>query len=337
MQAYLPSIWFLLWGLLWAIYFALDGFDLGAGMLAAWLPKRERETAVRSLGPVWDGNEVWLITAGGVTFAAFPKLYATMFSSLYAPLMLVLVALILRAVAIEFSHLVESEVWKGFWINVLSVASLLVALLLGVAFGNIFQGLPFDQAGYHGTLLTLLNPYGLLTGVLFVVAFLYNGSAWLARAEDRALRERGMRLSAGLWPVFLALAALFMGATPFATELFANYLRQPLLLLLPLLAVAALVGARLFMARRQAGLTLIAGSGAVLLTVMAAVVGLYPNMFPSSLDPAMTLTAFNAASSLGTLRLMLIVTIIFLPIVLLYQIWFYKLFNGPETDEEALY
>nr|PZN36913.1 MAG: cytochrome d ubiquinol oxidase subunit II [Bacillota bacterium] len=338
-EVLLPTIWFFLWGLLWAIYFALDGFDLGAGILAG-LARRDDEQLllIRSLGPIWDGNEVWVITAGGVTFAAFPKLYATMFSSLYLPLIIILLGLVLRAVAIEFYNLDDAPGWKRFWARVLAGASLVVALLFGVAFGNIFQGVPLDAEGYKVTLLTLLNPYGLLTGVLFVLAFLYNGAAWLAhKAADEDHRQQGLALASRLWPWFFGVAGLFLVATPFATRLVENYLAAPILFIIPLAAVGLLIGSFAQIRRGQPTAALITGSLTVLVTVMAAIVGLYPDMFPSSIDPAYSVTAFNAASSPYTLRLMLLVAVIFLPVVLVYQAWAYRLFGRSRSGVEVGY
>ena len=169
----LQTIWFLLWGVLWAVYFMLDGFDLGLGTLMPVLAKNDtdRRLIYRAMGPFWDGNEVWLITAGGVTFAAFPTTYAVMFSGLYSPLMLILFALILRGVSFAFRGEVDSPRWRALWDTCLVVGSFLPALLLGVAFANIFRGLPLDAGGiYRGSLFTLLNPYGLAGGVLFLVS-----------------------------------------------------------------------------------------------------------------------------------------------------------------------
>src|SRR4030066_1804225 len=188
-------IWFILWGLLWAVYFMLDGFDLGAGMLHRFLGRNEAEKSAirRAIGPVWDGNEVWLLTAGGATFAAFPSAYASLFSSLYSALLIILFALILRGVALEFRAKGESAAWGRSWDIALFLGSLLPALLFGVAFGNIFRGLPIDSQGYQGTLLGLLNPYGLWTGVFFVALFVVHGSLWLAlkTAGDLGGRARG--------------------------------------------------------------------------------------------------------------------------------------------------
>ena len=173
--------WFILWAVLWAVYFMLDGFVLGTGMLHYFLTRNdsEKKVLINTVGPVWDGNEVWLVTAGGATFAAFPKTYALMFSYLYSALLLLLFGLIIRGVSLEFRGKINSDGWKKAWDLGIFVGSALPALLFGVAFGNIFSGLPMDAAGYHGSLLSLLNPYGLLTGALFVLMFLTHGSLYV--------------------------------------------------------------------------------------------------------------------------------------------------------------
>src|SRR6266702_7045029 len=169
----LQNLWFVLIVVLWSGYFLLEGFDFGVGMLLPFLPRAddERSAMFESIGPVWDGNEVWLVTAGGATFAAFPTTYALMFSYLYTALLLLLFALIIRGVSFEFRGKLAGEGWKGGWDAAIVIGNFLPALLFGVAFGNIFEGFPMDASGYHGSILTLLNPYGLLTGVLFVMLF----------------------------------------------------------------------------------------------------------------------------------------------------------------------
>ena len=189
----LQNLWFVLWGALWAVYFMLDGFDFGTGMLRMFLSRDEtdRRMTIAAIGPVWNGNEVWLITAGGATFAAFPATYASMFSFLYLPMLLILFSLILRGVAVEFRGKSDNAGWRAAWDWVLAVSSLSAPLVLGLGFGNIFRGLLFDAGGYHGTFGGLFNPYGLLTAVLFIVLFLQHGALWLAwRAEgDLAARS----------------------------------------------------------------------------------------------------------------------------------------------------
>src|SRR5208282_4063686 len=213
-------IWFVLWGVLWAVYFMLDGFDFGAGMLQRFLGRdnAEKRVIINSIGPVWDGNEVWLITAGGATFAAFPTTYALMFSYLYSALLLILFALIFRGVAFEFRGKADSLGWKKGWDLAIFLGSFLPSLLFGVAFGNIFQGLPMDASGYHGTLFSLLNPYGLLTGALFVLLFLQHGSLWLTLKTSGELGKRAAALSSTLWYIVLVVAAIFLVSTNFATN-----------------------------------------------------------------------------------------------------------------------
>lgn len=334
----LQVIWFALWGLLWAIYFGLGSFDLGAGMLTGLMRKDEdHHLLIGSLAPVWDGNGVWLITAGGVTFAAFPKLYAVMFSSFYLPLYLILVGLIFRALAIEFYHHMDfDKTWQKIWGIALPIGSFLVAFLFGVAFGNIFQGLLLDAQGYHGSIVSLLNPYGLLTGLLFVVAFLLNGATWMAhKSAEKVQRARADKMAKRLWPVVFVVAAGWLVYTPFATKLIDNFLAVPLLFAVPLLAVGMLVLSRLYLGKGKWLGSLLSSSCTVALTVISGVIGLFPAMFPSKIDPTATLTAYNASSSQYTLQLMLIVTLIFLPIVLVYQGWAYKLFGQAKTGSEA--
>ncbi len=333
----LETIWFVIWGVLWAVYFMLDGFDFGVGMLMPFLAKsdEEKRTLYRSLGPFWDGNEVWLVTAGGVTFAAFPLMYAVMFSSLYSALMLVLFALIIRGVSIEFRSQVESPRWRTTWDLGMFLGSLVAALLLGVAFGNIFRGIPIDGEGvYHGTLLTLLNPYGLLTGVVFVMLFLVHGAIWQAIKTEGDLHQRSLSAAKKLWPVLLVVAVIFLGATKFATQLWNNYIENPVLLAIPLVAVAGLLLTRVFLAKASCWKAWFASCLAIVSCTLFGVIGLYPNMLPSSLDPAYSITVHNAASTALTLKIMLVVVLIFVPIVIGYQTWVYLLFKDKVTKED---
>ncbi|MGD8845028.1 MAG: cytochrome d ubiquinol oxidase subunit II [Desulfobacteraceae bacterium] len=336
----LQLTWFILWGLLWAIYFMTDGFDLGIGTLYPFLGKSEndRRVMINSIGPLWDGNEVWLVTAGGVTFAAFPTVYAVMFSSLYSALMLLLFALIVRGVAFEFRGKVDSPAWRKIWDISIFTGSFLPALLFGVAFANIFRGLPIDANGlYHGNLLTLLNPYGLLGGALFVLLFMIHGAIWLAVKSQGELHDRALATANNFWPVLLVVAVTFLVASFFATRLYDNYLAHPALFVVILATVAALLGIKMFL-KKQALFKAWFASG---LTIVGAtfygVLGLYPNMFPSSLDPKFSLTAHNASASPLTLKIMLLVVLIFVPVVLVYQAWAYKTFSGKVTEKELAY
>ncbi len=332
----LETIWFLVWGLLWGIYFMLDGFDLGLGTLLPFVAKSDldRRIVYQSMLPLWDGNEVWLITAGGVTFAAFPTTYAVMFSTLYTPLLFILFALIIRAVSFEFRAQIDSKAWKSLWDGGLFVGSFLPALLFGVAFANMFQGIPFDEKHvFHGSLLTMLNPYGISGGVFFVVLFLLHGSLWLAIKTEGALHDRAARTASAMWIVVLVVAVLFLIHTWFATTLYRNYLNTPLLFVIPLVTVVALLLTKVFIAGRAWWRAWFASGLTILTATLFGVVGMYPNTFPSSLNPAYSLTAFNSSSSPMTLGIMLVVALIFVPLVIAYQWWAYHLFRDKVTHE----
>ena len=330
-------IWFALWGLLWAVYFMLDGFDLGSGILHIFLGKNdtERRIIINTLGPVWDGNEVWLITAGGATFAAFPTTYAYMFSWLYTPLLIILFALICRGVSFEFRSKVDNEKWKNSWDVIITISSFVASLLFGVAFGNIFMGLPIDSDGYHGNLVTLLNAYGLLTGLLFLLLFLLHGSLWLSIKTTNDLSLKAKNLSKKLWILLLIVAVLFLIATYFYTNLYDNYLKYPIWLIVPVAAVLSLLFTRIFM--KKCFISAFFSSCVTILTIVfTGIIGLFPNMIPSSISPEHSLTIYNSSSSLYTLKIMTIVIVIFVPIILIYQIWNYIVFSKPVTKEEVL-
>jgi cytochrome bd ubiquinol oxidase subunit II len=336
----LETLWFILWGLLWALYFMLDGFDLGLGTLMPFLARNDEERRIiyNSMGPLWDGNEVWLLTAGGVTFAAFPKTYAVMFSSFYSALMLILFALILRGVSFEFRGKIEHSGWKRIWDTCLVLGSFLPALLFGVAFANIFKGIPFDQDGiYHGTLLTLLNGYGLLGGFLFLLLFLVHGCLWLAIKSEGDLEERSGTLAKKLWAALLCVAVAFLAASTVATTLYDNYLRNPLLFIIPLAAVAGLILTRLFIGWKAWWKAWFASAATIVATTFFGVAGLYPRLFPSSIDPSFSLTIHNSSSTPLTLGIMCGVALTFVPIVIIYQAWVYNLFKHKIKSEDVIY
>lgn len=331
-------LWFILWGVLWAVYFMLDGFDFGAGMLQRFLGRdnAEKRVIINSIGPVWDGNEVWLITAGGATFAAFPTTYALMFSYLYSALLLILFALIFRGVAFEFRGKGGSPAWENSWDAAIFLGSFLPALLFGVAFGNIFEGLPMDGSGYHGTLFTLLNPYGLLTGVFFVLLFIEHGALWLAVKTKGDISVKAGKLSNRVWFPLLVVAVAFLIFTYFATRLYANYLDNVMLLAVPVLAVLALLGIKVFGVKRQYLAAFYASCVTIVMVVFTGVIGLYPNLIPSSIDPNYSLTIFNSSSSIYTLKIMTVVALIFVPVVIAYQVWIYWIFRHPIAADEIL-
>jgi len=337
-------IWFVLWGVLWGVYFMLDGFVLGTGFMSGFLAKNdtERRVLINTVGPVWDGNEVWLVTAGGVTFAAFPTTYALMFSNLYTALLLLLFALIVRGVSFEFRGKMDSTGWKSGWDIAITISSFLPALLFGVAFGNIFKGIPmrndFATAtfGYDGSLLTLLNPYGLLTGILFVMLFAVHGSLYAAIKTTGGLSDRAAKMANKLWLPLLVVAVAFLGYSYPATGLYSNYLASPLLAVIPLVAVVSLLMVKLFASKGRLHMAFLFSCLTIAFVCFTGVAGLFPNLIPSSLDPLSNLTIYNSSSSPYTLKLMAGVALIFVPIVISYKIWVYRIFRGRVTDEEVL-
>ncbi|HEY3308616.1 MAG TPA: cytochrome d ubiquinol oxidase subunit II [Desulfuromonadaceae bacterium] len=338
----LQITWFVLWGILWSVYFMLDGFVLGTGFMSGFLAKSdiERRVLINTVGPIWDGNEVWLITAGGATFAAFPTTYALMFSNMYSALLLLLFALIVRGVAFEFRGKLNNPTWKKGWDIAISVCSFLPALLFGVAFGNIFKGLPMHNDfailsfSYEGGLLSLLNPYGLLTGVLFVMLFALHGCLYIAIKTTGNLAFRSSELAKKLWLPVLLVAVAFLGYTYPATRLYNNYFKVPLLLIIPAIAVTSLLLVRVFAGRNNFYKAFIFSCLTIVFVVFTGITGLFPNLIPSNIDLDSSLTIYNSSSSPYTLKVMTIVAFIFLPIIIAYKTWVYRIFRARITSED---
>lgn len=333
----LQIIWFLLWGLLWAVYFILDGFDLGMGTLLPLIAKTddERRTIFNAAGPFWDGNEVWLITAGGVTFAAFPLAYAVMFSALYAPLLILLFALIFRAVSFEFRNKINHPQWRSLWDGFQFLGSFVPALLLGVAFANLFQGIPINENGvYMGNLFSLLNLYGLAGGIFFVIMFALHGAIWLGIRAEGVMHDRALTAAKALWPILAALAVIFLIASAQYTPLYNNYLATPALMIIPILAVALLFLLRFLLAGGMLWASFAASAGFILFVTFFGVIGMFPAIIPSNIDPAFSVTVAKAASSQLTLTIMLVVALICVPVVIGYQSWVYYIFSHKVTQKE---
>ncbi|MDR1043497.1 MAG: cytochrome d ubiquinol oxidase subunit II [Candidatus Adiutrix sp.] len=325
---YLGDVWFIVWGLLWGIYFALDGYDFGIGLLAPVIGLSRTESAAmhQATGPFWDGNEVWLITAGGVTFAAFPVAYAVLFSSLYTPLMLLLLALILRGAAAEFRHQFQDGRWLFFWDLTLAGCGFLAALLLGVAFSNIFRGLPLDaDQVFQGNILNLLHPYALLGGLLFVLMFVYHGAVYLAEWVTGDLSVKAALAAKLSWPAFMLCFLLYVILTFFWVGFWDRYLASPLMFCLPVACLAAFLasGWQLYLTGHLKKAFLYNGLGIICLA-LTGVMGIYPNLIPSRLDPLGAVTIAKAASSPKVLLIMLVVAIIFVPAVIAYQWWAHR-------------
>ncbi|MER7442871.1 cytochrome d ubiquinol oxidase subunit II [Micromonospora avicenniae] len=319
----LTTIWFLLIAVLFTGYFILEGFDFGVGMLLPVLGRddRERRVLINTIGPVWDGNEVWLITAGGAMFAAFPEWYATMFSGLYLPLLLILLALIARGVAFEYRHKRPEPSWKRRWDAAIFFGSLVPAVLWGVAFANILRGVPLDaQHEYVGGLLDLLNPYALLGGVTTAALFLTHGAVFIALKTVGEVRERAGKLAVRVGAVTALLAVAFLAWT-------LGIRSSTLAVALAAAAAFALLGALAAARARREGWAFTGTAAAIGLAVATLFAALFPNVLPSTLDAAGTLTATNAASTPYTLKIMSWIAVVFTPIVLAYQGWTYWVFR----------
>lgn len=324
----LNILWFILVAVLYIGFFVLEGFDFGVGMLLPFVGKNdtERRMVINAIGPHWDGNEVWLLTAGGATFAAFPHWYATMFSGFYLALFLLLLGLIIRGVAFEYRSKNESARWRNNWDWVIFVGSFLPALLLGVAFANLVRGLPIDaNMVYTGGFWYLLNPYSLLGGVVAVMLFLLHGAFFINLKTTGELKERAHNLARKLWLWTTVIFFAFVVWTYFATDILEHLGVNPGVV--PLTAAIAILLAGYFSRRGQTGWAFGMTSATIAFTVVTLFMILFPRVMISTLNPEWSLTIYTAASSQYTLRVMTIVAIIFLPFVLGYQAWSYWAFR----------
>jgi cytochrome d ubiquinol oxidase subunit II len=328
----LNELWFILIAVLFIGFFFLEGFDYGVGILLPFVSKTdtERRVVVNSIGPVWDANEVWLLTAGGAMFAAFPHWYATMFSGFYLPLFLILMGLIVRGVAFEFRSKVEDERWRRTWDYAIFIGSLLPAILFGVAFANIVRGLAIDASmNYVGSFFDLLNPYALLGGLVTLALFVLHGALFLELKVGDPIRQRIQALLRPAWAAALVLTVLFVAFSAVDTPMFTNVNAVQALALLT--AVVTLVAAGFCVFRRRYGLAFIANGLTIVAVVVLLFSSLFPNVMPSSIDPAFSLTVYNASSTPYTLSIMTGIALFFVPLVLLYQGWTYWVFRKRVT------
>jgi cytochrome d ubiquinol oxidase subunit II len=326
----LQAIWFLLISVLWLGYFVLEGFDFGVGMLirTAGRTQAERRAVLHSIGPVWDGNEVWLLVAGGATFAAFPQWYATLFSGFYLALFLILVALIVRNVAFEFWGKGDSEQWRTRWEWAMIVGSFLPALLWGVGWANIVHGVPIDARGeYTGTLFTLLNPYALLGGLATLTLFLTHGAIFLSLRTTGEVEQRARAVAARVAPVAAAIVIAFLAWT------LVNQDGVELLSAICAAAAAILVVAAAAMVGRPAR-AFVATCGTIVALFVALFADLFPHAMISTTNAAFSLTLNEAASSHYTLSVMTVVAVLLVPFVLLYQGWTYWVFRQRVSAQE---
>ena len=319
----LATLWFVLIAILWTGYFVLEGFDFGVGILLPFLSRGEtdRRVLVNSIGPLWDGNEVWLLTAGGAMFAAFPLWYACLFSGFYLALLIILVALIVRGVSFEFRGKVDSDRWRRNWDRAIFFGSVLPALLWGVAFANIVRGVPLNAAHiYTGNLLTLLNPYGLLGGLVTLTLFTLHGAIFLSLKTAGEIRQRARTAALRLAPVAVLLAAGFLVVSQISHG-------KPGTDLTAAAAAVALLAAVAAAARSREGWAF-AFTAITIAAAVATLFGdLWPDVLPSSTAAAYSLTVANASSAHYTLMVMTWVALIFTPVVLAYQGWTYWVFR----------
>jgi cytochrome d ubiquinol oxidase subunit II len=320
----LADLWFFIIGILWIGFFVLEGFDFGVGMLhqVVGVDDHGQRVAINTIGPFWDGNEVWLVVAGASMFAAFPMWYATMFSGFYLALLLVLVALIVRGVTFEFRGKRDSQRWRSTWSRLLSISSLLLPVLLGCALANLLYGLPIDAAGeYTGSFWTLLRPYCLLGGVTIALLCLVQGATFLALKTKGEVRDRSRSVGGKIAPLAVVVLAGFalwtwMGVHATAGSVVAG-----------VIALLGVIAAWWFTRAGRDGWAFIASSVGLGSAVLCLFLDLYPNVMVSSTDPAFSLTVANASSSSYTLTVMSIVVLICLPIVLVYQGWTFYVFR----------
>ncbi|MEJ5287280.1 MAG: cytochrome d ubiquinol oxidase subunit II [Bacteroidota bacterium] len=336
----LNTIWFILIGVLFAGYAILDGFDLGVGMLHL-LVKNDlhRRTFLNAIGPVWDGNEVWLITGGGALFAAFPEVYATVFSGFYIALFLLLVVLVFRAVAIEFRSKRESTSWRQKWDIAFSLASYLIAFLLGVAMGNIIVGVPLNK--FHefvGNFWTLISPYTVLTGITTVALFMMHGAIYLVlktEGELQTIVKRWVNNTIIFFVIcYVSTTMITLVYVPHMTQHFKDF---PILFIVPLLNMLAIANIPREIYHQRYGWAFISSCASIAALLALFAIGIFPNLVPSNPNPEYSLTIYNAASSQKTLTIMLIIAIIGVPFVLAYTTAIYWTFRGKVKMEDLNY
>ena len=364
----LRLIWWALIGTLFIGFALTDGFDMGVGALLPILGRNddERRVLINTVGPHWDGNQVWFILAGGAIFAAWPLVYAAAFSGFYFALLLVLFALILRPVGFEYRSKLPTPGWRQFWDWALFAGSAVPALVFGVAFGNLLLGVPFEfdadlRSHYSGSFFALLNPFALVTGLVSLAMLIMHGATYLQLRTEGPLQARARQAArlaalvaallfglAGLWLSFgiegyriVSAAAHDAPSNPLAKSVehiagawLSNYRTYSWMMLAPVLGFLGLAGVLLFSTRRRAGLAFVSSALAIAGIILTAGFSLFPFVMPSSLNPASSLTLWDATSSQHTLMLMFWATVVFLPIILLYTIWAYRAMRGKVTVEQ---
>ena len=333
--------WFLLVAVMITAYVVLDGFDLGAGALHLVIAKtdQERQTMIRSIGPVWDGNEVWLLAGGGTLYFAFPLLYASGFSGFYLPLMIVLWLLIFRGIGIELRMHLDSPAWRGFFDGCFAIASILLTIFYGAALGNVLRGVPLQKDGYFflplwtdwrvGPEPGILDWYTVIAGVVALVALTLHGAHYIAVKTEGELNVRARRIAAVSWPALVAVTVVSLFATvSIRPELLENYNKNPVLFVIPLGVAASLAAMRVFQQRGSDKATFLASSSYLIFMLVGAAAGVYPNLLLSSRDAALNITVFNAASGEHSLSVGLIWWSFGMALALGYFVFVYRMFRG---------
>ncbi len=336
----LGSWMFLVIGAVFSGYAILDGFDLGAGTVHLFLRKEQsRRIALNAIGPVWDGNEVWLVIGGGTLFAGFPKVYATLLSAFYTPFILFLVLLILRAIAIEFRSKEPMLWWRKTWDIVYSVSSTLVGFTLGVVLGNIVHGIAIDENMiYKGNLLDIFNPYALLTGLTVVALFALHGSVYLVMKTKDTLSDRLVYISKIAGMIFTACYVLLSIATLiYVPHAASEFLDNPVLFLIPVVTLLLLLNERLLIVKKKYWLAFLTSALITSLLLITIAIGLYPNILLSSISDAYSLTVANSAASYKSLSIVLTFVLIGAPLVLIYTLFLFKTFRGKVILDDMSY
>jgi len=330
----LNTLWFIFIAILYTGFFVLEGFDFGVGILLPFLGKNDlqRRTIINTIGPHWDGNEVWLITAGGATFAAFPNWYATLFSGFYLPLFFILIGLIIRGVAFEYRSKDDNPKWRSLWDWCIFGGSILPALLFPIAFANLVRGVPIDaNMQYVGGFFNLLNPFALLAGLAMTLLFTLHGACFLSIKTTGEIEKRANDLIRSLWLLVVLLLVIFLITAFIITDIQERI--NLFTIAFPLISTVAILASGYFLRKGQFRRTFLMTCLTVAFFVLTIFALLYPNVMVSSLNPNWNLTIENASSSPYTLKLMAIITLIFLPVVLIYQAWTYWIFRKRVSSE----
>ncbi|HTC94178.1 MAG TPA: cytochrome d ubiquinol oxidase subunit II [Terriglobales bacterium] len=340
--------WFLLVAIMITGYVVLDGFDLGAGVLHLLIAKteQERQTVIRTIGPVWDGNEVWLLAGGGTLYFAFPLLYASGFSGFYLPLTIVLWLLIFRGIGIELRMHLDSPVWRGFFDGCFGISSILLTIFFGAALGNVLRGVPLQQDGYFflplwtnwrvGPQPGILDWYTVIAGVVALVALTIHGAHYVALKTEADLNLRARDVAARLWPVLVAVTLVSLTATLLIhPELLNNYKKFPVFFVVPLGVAASLAAMLIFRRRGADKAAFLSSSSYLVFMLVGAAAGVYPNLLVSTTDPSLNITVFNAASGEHSLSIGLIWWSFGMALAIAYFVFVYRMFRGKVQTREG--